>query len=647
MAGDLKAKVTFLADTKGLIKGVKTIEGRFDKLGRGLERHSTKFLAAGAAMGAALGGLAAQGIAYGTTIDRMAESTGQAHEEMSRLAYSAELYHGDAQKVEKGTRRLAKAMSDASDGMATYQRAFDKTGISATDNAGNLRTVNDVLLDLADYMASGANETEKMAVAQDLLGGRQSELIPWLKQGSDAIREQFKEADRLGMTLDSETAKAMESLGTEVKEVRMVMRGLGVDVASVALPAITSLTRGVKDLVAKFQELPQAMQAAHIENVAFGAGTLVTIGLVTKLGVALGVAGLSAALSGVALIMGTVAIGYNTLQSKMQGYVEQLAVAKPEEIDDIARKHGIAAGLKAAIDLYPVLIGLRAQYIAQETGLGTGGGGGGGGGGGVGAGGGDGTPTPDPTPVDATAAAWRAYYDALSAGFSHLEIANLLLSDVDLGLADVRGATEGLIEPLAYLGEEVAMLSEPFADLELFMSQSIPGAAEVMMTAFAQIYGELGSLNKVTWDTMKKATAQGLKAILNMVEAAALAELMVTHFKEMGKITMTSLMNPLNLLKLAGLGAAYGAAKAAVSSINSFDESAVITRGGSLSGNVSIGDVIVSPDAMKNFMKGGGGSGGRSVQVSVTFNGSYAGDSSGFRDDLDYLADRIALEMER
>ena len=97
----------------------------------------------------------------------------------------------------------------------------------------------------------------------------------------------------------------------------------------------------------------------------------------------------------------------------------------------------------------------------------------------------------------------------------------------------------------------------------------------------------------------------------------------------------------------AGLerGGLYGAARAAISGINSFDESAVITRGGSLSGNVSIGDVIVSPDAMKNFMKGGGG--GRSVQVKVIFNGSYAGDSVGFRDDIDYLVEQVALAMER
>ncbi|MCK4681104.1 phage tail tape measure protein, partial [bacterium] len=54
MAGKLKASVTFLADTKGLLKGVDAVEGRFNKLGKTLERHSAKLMGAGLAIGAGL-----------------------------------------------------------------------------------------------------------------------------------------------------------------------------------------------------------------------------------------------------------------------------------------------------------------------------------------------------------------------------------------------------------------------------------------------------------------------------------------------------------------------------------------------------------------------------------------------------------------
>jgi len=41
-----------------------------------------------------------------------------------------------------------------------------------------------------------------------------------------------------------------------------------------------------------------------------------------------------------------------------------------------------------------------------------------------------------------------------------------------------------------------------------------------------------------------------------------------------------------------------------------------------------------------------GNMGGKTVEVNVTFAGSYVGGSTEFRSDIDYLAERFALAMD-
>ena len=67
-------------------------------------------------------------------------------------------------------------------------------------------------------------------------------------------------------------------------------------------------------------------------------------------------------------------------------------------------------------------------------------------------------------------------------------------------------------------------------------------------------------------------------------------------------------------------------------------------RGGQVTGNMSIGDTIIAPDAMKNLMKGN--MGGKTVNVTANFYGSYGGSQASARSDIDYLVERIELAME-
>ncbi|HUU93125.1 MAG TPA: phage tail tape measure protein [Phycisphaerae bacterium] len=189
-------------------------------------------------------------------------------------------------------------------------------------------------------------------------------------------------------------------------------------------------------------------------------------------------------------------------------------------------------------------------------------------------------------------------------------------------------------------GDTLAMLT----DVEGMLSVGLPGAGDAVVGAFAKTYGSLGKLSKVTWDTMKKAMAGGMKAILDQFIDMTLGKMLATKIADIAMLGMGAFLNPANLGYMAVVGSIYGAAKAAISGINSFDESAVFKRGGQVTGNMSIGDTIIAPDAMKNLMKGN--MGGKTVNVTANFYGSYGGSQASARSDIDYLVERIELAME-
>ena len=669
MAGNLKAKVTFLADVKGLLKGVDSIEGRLNKLGGTMERHSRGFMVAGGAIMGALGGLAAQGIAYGTTIDRMAESAGQTHEEMSRLAYSAELYHGSAEKVEKGVRSLAQKMLYAKDGMATYRREFERAGIDVDAWGDKLPPVNDILLELADSFAANADGSEVLASATVLLGGRQSELIPWMKQGSAAIREQFGEAEKLGQVLDSETSKAMETLGTEMKNVRLMARGIGVDIALAAAPAIEGLTGNLRDLVEEFKSWSPATRTATIEMGALSGATLLGAAVMGQIAPLIG--GAAATIGGPLVLSlfgaGAAWIGLNAVVEKANtliregselqavgatglkawamaarnastgifGFVHGLRSAREEWEDLGAEMQGPSVdewldAKKAEEDLAKYEARIKALSDRLNSDLVNG-------------------LSSAATAASVSETSFANFMETIGLGQQPLEDFTVLMERLGFGASITAEAVGTIVGPLTEAGEGIAALSEltttTFDEMTKSMVETLPRAAKAMVSSFGRVYGELGALDKMTWKTMKKAAAQGLKSMLDMFIDATLGKLLATKIEEIAALGMKAFSNPAALAYIGVIAGIYGTAKAAIGGINSFDESATFTRGGQITGSMTIGDTIISPDAMKNLMKGD--MGGTTITVNANFNGVYGGDESDFQRDADSLVEAIELAMER
>lgn len=206
-------------------------------------------------LGIGIGGaLSVAGIAtfVKSAID-MADAIGKASEKfgvavgpLSALKYAAELNEVAFEGLATGLKFLNKSMAEG-------DKAFGAMGIRVKDSSGNLRTTEDVLLDVAEAFASYKDGATKTALALQLFGKAGADMIPFLNQGKAGIREAMEEARRLGVVISTDTAKAADEFNDNLTRLKTSSSGLAVSLASEVLPLLQGMAEYMTDLVGSMQ----------------------------------------------------------------------------------------------------------------------------------------------------------------------------------------------------------------------------------------------------------------------------------------------------------------------------------------------------------------------------------------------------------
>lgn len=240
--------------TKGLDKASyqaeqfeKNVKKRIDGAVSGVS-NSLKGLAIGAAagVGAALSVDAAFSKLSNTfqELDRTAKSAAQLGilvEDLSRLEFAAGLSGVGADQLRDTLKDLSKNAVEASKGTEAQAEAFELIGVSVTDANGKVKSLTDLLPEVADAFSGFEDGATKSELAMKIFGEQGLRLIPLLNQGAAGIKEMGIQLDSLGGTLDSETAAQAEKFNDTVNALQKSIDGLTVSIAQDLLPALNSI----------------------------------------------------------------------------------------------------------------------------------------------------------------------------------------------------------------------------------------------------------------------------------------------------------------------------------------------------------------------------------------------------------------------
>jgi len=202
-------------------------------------------LIGGLAAGLGAGAFAAtvkQAADFADEMGKAAQKVGVTTQELSELKYAADLSDVSFETLQGGLRKLSSSMFDAANGAKASKDAFKLAGVEYLDASGKLRPVQDVIGDIADRFADLEDGTAKTALAVDLLGKSGAELIPMLNGGSAGLAEMADEAERLGLVIDEQAARAAEEFNDNITRLESSFKGFKINASQNVIPALAQIT---------------------------------------------------------------------------------------------------------------------------------------------------------------------------------------------------------------------------------------------------------------------------------------------------------------------------------------------------------------------------------------------------------------------
>ena len=277
-------------------RGLVKLRSELTKIGDHFTKTGAIFTAAGAAIVGTIVKATMDFAAFGDTFDKMALRTGISVESLSELGYAAGQSGASLEAVEKSVRRMQRAISEASSGMATYIDAFESLGLSVADLQG-LSPESQFKL-IASRIAAIADPTKRAAAAMEIFGRSGTELLPMITDDMEALRE---EARRLGLQMSTEDAAAAAAFGDAVDRMKTAALMAWYKIGAAAAPVLEKITEAIRDFAVWSQhwidEHRDLVVAALEVGGAIAAIGTALVGLGTALSIAsIAVKGFTAAL---------------------------------------------------------------------------------------------------------------------------------------------------------------------------------------------------------------------------------------------------------------------------------------------------------------------------------------------------------------
>lgn len=230
----------------------------FASAGAALQRLTGQFASLANPIGAAATAMSAGALALGASVksaidtgdsfNKLSQKTGIAVESLSALAYAGELSDVSLESLATGIKKLSVNMNEAA-GTANGKaaEAFKALGVTVKGNDGILRASDAVLGDIADRFAGMKDGAGKTALAVALFGKAGADLIPFLNQGSKGIADLTVEAEKLGLIMTGQTAKASEEFNDNIKKLTLSTTALGRSITADLIGPLAEYTKLMVD----------------------------------------------------------------------------------------------------------------------------------------------------------------------------------------------------------------------------------------------------------------------------------------------------------------------------------------------------------------------------------------------------------------
>jgi len=273
-------------DIKPDVEGFEASKRKLHEFSSAMSAIGNRFLAIGTAIVSSLTAVMYTAAKAGDRMYEYSLRTGMTVENLSALSYAAEQTGTDINALLWSFKFLERQMVEAMLGAERARERFNSLGVAVTDASGRMRPVMDVILDIADALASLSTQQERAGFASRVFGLRYGPaLVPMLSQGRKALEELMKTAEDLNIVMSTEAAMALDNFRDSVITAYHAIAAVGRELSVAMTPVVTTLTSivaKVASMVSRFVESQPALSRFLVSFTMISGAAMVVIGSLSR-----------------------------------------------------------------------------------------------------------------------------------------------------------------------------------------------------------------------------------------------------------------------------------------------------------------------------------------------------------------------------
>ena len=283
---------TLKLDTSDYDKGLNNAKKDTTSLKDSLSNAGKTFSAIGAGIGVAGGALFAfanNSAQSADEIDKMSQKLGLSAQAYQEWDYVMQLAGTDINSMTTGMKTLVNKFEDAKGGSEDATKMFEQLGLSMSDISD--MSQEDLFAAVISSLQGMEDNTERAALANDLLGRSATELRPLLNQTSEATQEQIQALHDMGGVMSDEAVKNGAAFQDSLTSLKTAFGGAANSLAGELIPKITSLADKITKFVSSggltkmldiFKKLAPVIAGVTTAMVAYKTATAIS-GVITAL----------------------------------------------------------------------------------------------------------------------------------------------------------------------------------------------------------------------------------------------------------------------------------------------------------------------------------------------------------------------------
>jgi hypothetical protein len=235
---------TYTSKISGSFKKVSSFIG-----GEASQINSFQAKIAGLAGAAGLVALTKSAFDTAGALNDLSTNTGLSTGFIQEMRYAAKLAGIEQEELNASFLKFSRNIGEAASGNKAFLDQFKQIGVSVRDANGNLKSNQELFLEVSQAIKESGSEAERNAISMSLFGKAGGKFGVLFSEGAAGIEKMRKNAQELGIVIDAELIKKADDAGDAFDTLNTVLTAKVNTTLLKLAPTIVSVSIKLLDLV--------------------------------------------------------------------------------------------------------------------------------------------------------------------------------------------------------------------------------------------------------------------------------------------------------------------------------------------------------------------------------------------------------------